>query len=267
MSLADELLAGGHARAAWYETGRRVTVVDCRGQQRSHPLWDGNVAIVQPETEVLRGELPLKITNADGCRPWIDYRRSNQSMRVYREDWSIGTCVPFLAIPEPVARWAASLSAAITGPFVILEPIPLVDGRPTIWPFERFVALADALVVKGVPVLQAKRSAHLPIPSALGLEPTSFLHYAAAIARAGALVANDGGAVYAATALATRCIAIHNGSTDVERLGFPVNLNLGPGPDNVPCHRVSQCDHCREVLAALSVDEVLDGLKHLVTGL
>src|SRR6185312_5839823 len=96
MGWGDEIQAAGLAGAEHRRSGKRVKILDKRGQPRWHEIWEGNPAIARPN-EI--GDFAT-IVSGPGARPYIDQSRSSRHRWVFRACESEPAALPCVK-PDP----------------------------------------------------------------------------------------------------------------------------------------------------------------------
>jgi len=256
LGFGDELIAAGLARQA-AARGKRAAFGDGKRiiwSDQAHALFRGNPNVAHPGEE------------RAGDLHWIEHYRGH---RLYGECvggvWHFRDfeCPPgevFLTREEH-AFALAKLWGYPAEPVVIIEPrvkpIGACDGANKTWPADRYEALAGALrwerdirCVQLVPptVRPALRFAD-------AIETPTFRHALAVLGLATLYIGPEGGLHHGAAAMGTPAVVIFGGFNTPRSTGYPWHENIAVGE---PCGRVARCEHCREAMASISVDRVLE---------
>lgn len=207
-----------------------------------------------------------------GCPPgpgFIPWPRGHEIHRLLSLTTSLGapplgcrTELPVTAEDEQsLASLAAAHSLDFDRPFVCIHPGARLPSRR--WPVERFAAVGQAIVDRGLGLLVTGSAAETDLGTSLAdfVSPrppvlsgkTTLGQVAALLRRAQLLVSNDTGAVHIAAAVGTRAVVVASGS-DVERwrpLYPPESEVLSMDIDCRPCaHEVCPIGH----LCAIGVE-------------
>lgn len=255
MGYGDEIMAAGQAERLWRETGQTVAICDAQDRPRLHEIWEGNPAISI--------EGPQRIRNAPGCRPYIAYPFSRELGQRFT-GWRARDHRGSIHLTEAERRWAD-----MTVPDWVVVINPLVKGYANPnkdWGFARWQAVVDALQspgsvasLQGIGFVQLGPTAERQpqLRGAAPIDTPSFRLACAALARARLYVGAEGGMHHAAAALRIPAAVIFGAAACVETTGYPEHANLTSGE---PCGRWLPCDHCREAMAAITVDAVVQSI-------
>lgn len=240
-------MAAGVAERMWRETGRRVAIVDGAGRPRTESVWDRNPAIDPSSSLTLRdhpGHRGYMLRWDDGPRAVFDpsYRNMDHPGRIY---------------PIPVDAPRES--------FIVIEPNVF---RPSSinkdWGFDRWQIVADMLIDEGYEVVQCVPDFGRPLlAGAKHVRTPTFWHAANVIDRAALVLSPEGGTHHMAGALRRPAVVIFGGFTHPDTTGYDWHTNLYvDGPDS-PCGRYDACPHCRDALASITPDMVVDAAKNI----
>lgn len=247
MGLGDELIAAGQAERLWRETGRAVAILDKNSRPRRHELWAGNPAI-DPDS-------PLTVRNGPGCRPYIRYPFTREG-HLYT-DWRVRDHRGTIHLTAGERAWAAAQPVALKVPDVGVVINPLIKDRANPnkdWGFARWQAVVDAL-----PEVRFTQLGTGPLLDGVTQIATpSFRLACAVLERARLYAGHEGGMHHAAAALRAPAVVIFGGAVSVESMGYPEHVNLASGE---PCGRWLPCDHCREAMARITVEQVVAAVR------
>lgn len=181
---------------------------------------------------------------ARGCRSWLLQRafavesRDHMVAYYYRLAASlVGNAAPagtpFLPVSEAAkenAR-AARRQAGVTGLYVVLCPIAIGTHRGRVKAWDGFTRLADALAARGIAVVSMPgpgetTAVRAALPRAIVLPEADVATFAALLAEADLVVANDSGSGHLAAAVGARLVSVF-GVTELEHtrpLGAKVTI-------------------------------------------
>lgn len=252
MGIGDQLLATGLARGA-FARGKRIALGDGRRIYWDHnsPLiFRGNPNLAPPNTDLRARDLE-----------WINYRKGHRIYNTHdpahaRWVWNMDfRAVPGEVFFDDVERVEASHHGQ---GFVVLEPhVPSKSyAQNKQWGVKRYEAVARELSSAGLdvvrftyPTQRAERIEHVrPI-----LTPT-FRHAMAVLARAKLYLGAEGGLHHAAAALGVPAVVLFGGFIPPQVTGYDTHINLTGGA--TACGSLMPCQHCRDAMAAISIDEV-----------
>lgn len=237
MGIGDEIMAAGVAEAL----GVPVAIVDEAGRPREHAIWDRNPAI-DPTSDVTLCDCPghrgYMLRWDDGPRAVFNptYRNRDHPGRIYP--------------PETAREWARH---NVPEGCVIIEPNVF---RPSSinkdWGFVRWQAAAREFTN----VVQCCEDFGRPLlDGATHIKTPTFWHAAAAIERAAVVLTPEGGMHHMAGALGKPAAVIYGGFTHPDTTGYDGHTNLFVGDE--ACGRYDLCPHCRDALAMISVEKVV----------
>ena len=273
MGCGDEILVTGEARALQEADPerRRVLVVDRHNRPRWHVLWEGNPRIAPPGSE-RNGERLLRLENAAWTRPYIDWHRMNVEFAAVHPGREFTT----KKIRDPRLPWRFTNHKAKRGElylercekrgYIVIEPLYKIGVSPNReWGFERYQAVVDALPrldwvqlnPNGTRILRGAR--HLPADH--------FVKACWLLSGAALYVGPEGGLYHAAAALGVPAVAIFGGFVSPANQGYddPDYVNLYEPMDGAsPCGQRVPCPHCKEAMAKITPERVIDGIKRLL---
>lgn len=252
MGLGDQLMASGMARGA-SKRGKRIAFGDGR-----KILWDKNSEIVFRRNP----NIAPPGTERQGDIEWVRYYKGH---RLYnRQDGD---------------RWVWNMEFSPTPGEVFLGPLEKREARrhgsgfvliePNVefwkssaankdWGRERYQAVADALRKSGKRVVQftygktqlngVERIATRDFRQALGVMEHAALY-----------IGPEGGLHHGAAAMGTKAVVLFGGFIPPQVTGYRTHVNLTGGAE--ACGSLKPCNHCRQAMAAISVEEVLEAAQ------
>lgn len=139
---------------------------------------------------------------------------------------------------------------------VIIEPNTKHQAPNKRWPHERYATVARVLAEKGYRVAQFATGG-LALDGVYQIRTGGFRLAAAVLQRARLYVGPEGGLHHAAAAIGTPAVVIFGGYISPAVTGYGGHVNLFTG-EGLGCGQVSPCDHCRDAMARITVDEVAE---------
>ena len=251
MGLGDNLLASGLARGA-AARGKRVAFGDGKTiiwDQHSETIFRGNPNIAPPGSE------------ADQDLEWINFYRGN---RIYnrhdhandRWEWNY----KFKPAPGEIYFTGEELRFAASFPkgFVLIEPnVPewksVAPNKQ--WPVERYAQLTRRLFKKKYEIRQLIYGPGHRLIYAKTVKTKNFRQALAVMSRAALYVGPEGGLHHGAAALGIPAVVLFGGFIPPQVTGYDTHTNLTGGAR--ACGSLRPCEHCRQAMDAISVDEVL----------
>ncbi len=253
MGIGDKLLASGISKGAWANRGKRIAFGD-----GSRIIWDQNSA------PIFRNN-PNVAKPGEEHKPWIEWVKFYKGYRIYNSQDMQKNCwvwnYDFKAQPGEIyldhdeLSWAGNYGKR----FVIIEPnIETWKGcAPNKqWPFERYQEIATKLHKSGYPVVQLiyNRSC-LKLNDVTEVFSPTFRHAMAIMSKARLYIGAEGGLHHAAAAVHRPAVVLFGGFVPPEVTGYDSHINLTGGAK--ACGSLFPCDHCKEAMLAISVDEVM----------
>lgn len=253
MGLGDQLLATGLARGA-AARGKRIAFGDGK-----RILWDKN------SEQLFRGNPNIA---APGCEhlpnlEWVAYYKGR---RIYNTQDLAGH------------RWVWNMQFRPTPGEVFFSDQERRDGRrhgegfvlvePNIelwksvapnkdWGRSRYQQVVDRLRGEGVRVCQFAYGPQLERVEAI--KANSFRDALAILSNAKMYLGPEGGLHHGAAAVSTDAVVLFGGFIPPQVTGYPNHANLTGGAE--ACGSLQACEHCRQAMAAITVEEVFDAAK------
>lgn len=256
MGSGDQLLGSGMARGA-KERGKRIAFGDGKQiiwDQRSAEVYQRNPNIAPPGSE---GAKDLE---------WINFYKGN---RIYnRHDKEKNRWIWNLDFkPKPgelfFNRAEERNSSRFGSGFILIEPnvemwkssAPNKD-----WGKDKYQELANRLIDDGYRVAQFvyPRGLFL-LDDVERLRTLSFRDAVAVLGKASLYIGAEGGLHHGAAAMGRDAVVLFGGFIPPQVTGYDTHANLTGG--SIACGSLSPCDHCREAMQAISVDEVYQAAK------
>jgi hypothetical protein len=261
LGLGDEIMAAGCAQRAFAaDPSKRVAICDAAGTPRWHDLWEGN-PIIAPPAAVRAGEPVTRIINAAGARPYVQSFSREEGWK-FTPGWRARDQVGRLYLTHQ--ERTIGLQLRERGPYVLLEPsLKGVQTRNKAWGFGKWLGLVKACPeVKFVRVLHEDRRT---LPIAHQFPDLGFRQVLGLLASASAYVGPEGGLHHAAAALGVRAVVVFGGCIDPAVMGYPTHVNVADIEPGSPCGRYAPCTHCAEAMRRISVQQVTDALRDVLT--
>jgi len=245
----DELIATGLARGA-HARGKRIALGDgklIKWGPFSKEIFKNNPNIAVPGSE------------RDKDVEWVPYYKGNRIYNVgHGTHWTWN--YDFHPAPGEMFFDEEELTFAETLPsgLVFVEPNtpwhkPVAPNKA--WSFSKYQQVTDVLLAAGYPVVQfavgRDRLAHVQT-----IKTPSFRHSLAVVKRAALVVTPEGGLHHGTAAVGTRAVVIFGGFVPPASTGYDIHINLTGGAKKF-CGRLTPCQHCRDAMAAITVDEVV----------
>jgi hypothetical protein len=254
MGYGDDVMATGLARGA-ASRGKRIAFGDGRRiiwGPYSKDIFRGNPNIAPPGAE--------RAVDIE----WIGYYKGR---RIYNQQGSDRWVwnYDFSAVPGEIVldQSEQDFASAIEPGFVLFEPnVPNKHGAANKdWGLANFQAVADMLRAAGHRVAQFAFGTRR-IAGAHMIETRSFRHAVAALSRAGLAILPEGGLHHGAAAFDIPAVVLFGGFIPPKVTGYGIHTNLTGGVK--ACGSWYPCRHCRDALAAISVDIVYNSaMEHL----
>jgi ADP-heptose:LPS heptosyltransferase len=244
-------LAAGEAQVLYERTGVKVAVTDARFRVRWHDVWAGNPAIASLAD--LAENVPLQyLQNAPNLRPYNSSNPFTVDSGVTFTDWRARDHRGKLYLTE------AERALAPSGDYWLIEPSPMGNSNPNKrWPFERFQRVVERVIG---PWVQTVHPDSVALAGALQVPARTFREACGVLAGAKGYLGTEGGLHHAAAALGIPAVVIFGGCMSVECLGYPEQTNLVDEGPETPCGRWVDCEHCRQAMDRITVEQVMSAV-------
>ncbi len=274
MGYGDEIMVTGTARKIQEFDFRQrpVAVYGHNRLRRWSTLWEGNPRILPPSTMFKTSE-HLRLFNGPRCRPYVDYNAmAKQFDRVFPGQ-KFTTKIRHPELPWRYTNWRASPGelpwVELMEPrgYIVIEPNPKPNGNPNKdWGWNRWQALVSTVKWIAHPWVQLGPKRTPILEGVTHIVTPTFADACSVLSGASALVSTEGGLHHAAAALDIPGVVIWGGISSPANLGYDLHSNLFERMDGEsPCGQWVRCDHCREAMARISTDRVLEHLNELLT--
>lgn len=255
MGLGDQLMATGMARGA-RARGKRIAFGDgrkIRWDANSEAIFRGNPNIAPPGSE-RRPDLE-----------WVPYFKGSRLYNTHdtrnnRWLWS----ETFRAIPGELYFSDGEIKAGERhgAGFIVIEPS--VPGWKSAavnkdWGRARYQAVADRLAAEGLRVVQFVHGGGAALDGVEAIPTAGFREACAILRQAALFIGPEGGMHHAAAALGIKGVVIFGGFIPPSVTGYALHENLTGGAE--ACGSLAPCRHCREALAAITTDQVLEAAR------
>lgn len=259
MGLGDQLIATGLAREAWTKRGKKIAFGD--GQR---VIWDKH------SEEIFRN-------NPNICFPgnhqlhrveWVAFHKGSRGYNsqgngrwIWNMEWR--------CVPGEVYLTHGEVSAGLRKGrgFVVMEP-NVVRWKGSAankdWGALNYQAVADRLIAAGQKVVQFVTDGSPLLAGVKQIRTQTFREAVAILKNASAYVGAEGGMHHAAAAMKVPGVVLFGGFIPPSVTGYDLHANLA-GSD-VFCGSFSACQHCREAMAAISIDRVFDAAMEKLRG-
>lgn len=246
MGIGDWIMATAEAKYFNEQTGKKVVFAHSRtGIPQWHPVFKNNPRI---EKHPSPGNDYCIVRNHGGARP---YHLGYDGERFRWND-------KFKAEPGELYLTKAQKEVGEVGA-VLIEPntknYPF--SRNKAWPWERWQELVKRL--PKVPWVQLGPIDSKSLNGVKRVMTPGFMDALGWIHNSALVVTTDGAMHHAAAALGKPAVVLWGGLVPPKILGYDSHINL--------CHATSwcglnrPCNHCREAMEAITVDEVIDAIK------
>lgn len=267
MGIGDQLIGAGLARGA-RDRGKRIAFGD-----GTKIIWDKN----SPEIFRKNKNIAVPGSERDDDIDWIPFHRGN---RLYNKQgqgrwiWNY----EFKPVPGEVylSEQERLFAKSLRPDYVIIEPN--VPWHKTVapnkdWGLKNYQAVADRLRSAGYQVAQFSFGRNR-LDGVKGVPTSTFRNAMAAMTRASLYIGPEGGLHHAAASSklkegttdvikdALPAVVLFGGFIPPQVTGYDMHTNLTGGVE--ACGSLGPCQHCKQALNKISVEEVVDAaLQHL----
>lgn len=261
MGYGDEIMVSSIAKRIHAMTGERVTILGSNSAPRWSELWGG---------------LPYMDRGRNSCLGYFNhparrhYYSGMEGNRILWRKWDIAPGE--IRLTDEEREWAEKTCP--TRPFLIIEPGFKKQGGGGInkdWGWRRWADVScNRTGMRDVNWLQFRHSGaeRLPwIPDHDYKETPTFRHACAILERSIGYVGHEGGLHHAAAALGKPAVVVFGGYISPSVTGYARHTNLYTPDDRYPlgCGTVTPCEHCREAMNKITVEQVVSAVKEMVS--
>lgn len=258
MGWGDEIIVSGQARRLQATNPLPVYVLDADGRPRWHPIWLHNPRLLN---SVLRGRPPGRadrfqiLVSGTRARPYLAYGHPclGRDRYVY-SDWRVERGEIYLTREE--RRRADPVAGA-----VIIEPNLKPGAPPTkdwgFWRYQTVVRLLPGLDWVQIGPQRARR-----LQGVRFFETPSKRHAAAAMSRARAFLAPEGGLHHCAACFDVPGAVIFGGYIHPRTTGYDLHVNFFTGGE--ACGNRLPCAHCAAAMDAISPESVAQAMADIL---
>lgn len=256
MGFGDALMLTGIARRTNAMTNQRVCPVDVKWQPYWDSMFDGLFYMTKQFTADVS---PLR--NGPSVR---QYYWGMDGNRIIWRTWDKAPGEIALTLEE--REWArAQFAIGEDHPkFLVINTSWKAKGGGGVnkdWGIDNWkqvgAALDDTLLVQMTEPW---------LPGTLRIETPTFRHACAILERSIGYVGHEGGLHHAAAALGKPGVVVFGGFISPEVTGYPDHTNLYVPDERYPlgCGYVTPCEHCRESMSKITVEQVVTAAKKMI---
>ena len=142
---------------------------------------------------------------------------------------------------------------------IVIEPdVPVkmhaINKR---WPVARYQQVAAWLNRQGFDVVRfIHGKEQTPFPEARSINTPTFRHALALLARSALYIGPEGGLHHGAAAVGVPAVVMFGAFIPPQVTGYETHTNLTGGATSF-CGKLTTCQHCREAMQAITVEEVM----------
>lgn len=257
MGFGDSIMVASIAKRIHAMTNQRVVPVDAKWEPYWDALWDG-LSYMQRSLS-FGGITPLR--NAPHAeRPYYSGVEGN---RILWRKWDIAPGE--IRLTEEERAWAAR---AMPRPRIVLgwDFKELGGGGANKnWGAESWAQVSVAFP-RGTFVQLRAPEAMLLAACEFAIETPTFRHACAILERSLGYVGHEGGLHHAAAALGKPAVVVFGGYISPEVTGYDTHTNLYVPDEHYPlgCGTVTPCEHCRESMSKITVEQVVNATKAMI---
>lgn len=248
MGWGDELMAAGEAQAKAAGRDIKVAIKDRNGQVRWHDAWENHPLIARPGQPYQDS-----ITNGPGVRSYTN------GVHAGRWVWRKYTPVPAdIYFSEAEKKFASSLGSG----FVVIEP-NLKGKKESVnrdWGWDKWQALVK--LMPKVQWVQLGPAGTRTLRKVRFIQTDTPRLMAAALSKAVAFVAPEGGLHHTAAAVRVPGVVIHGHFNSAGVTGYPGMVHLST--EELGCGSQLFCRACRDAMEAITPEAVAGHLQTIL---
>jgi ADP-heptose:LPS heptosyltransferase len=236
-------LATGQVKRINLATGKRVVVMNRRGQPQWNDVFENNPRIARRDAPELE-----RLVNCGGARPYIAGKSPTHWV------WKRWDIAPGEIYLTPAER---EFGAHYAGR-VLIEPSTKVRGSNKAWLAERWQRVVDK---SGLSFVQVGPEGTAWLDGVVRV-PTTFRQACAVLAASRAYLGPEGALHHAAAALAVPAVVLWSHFIDPVFTGYATQRNLRHADGW--CGSRTPCPTCRRSMEAITVHEVIHHLSEVI---
>lgn len=258
MGYGDDIMATAEARELKLKNPRAKILVGDGIKEYESPIFENNPNIsrlkdVQPRDQV------IWLKNYYGCRPYIDYTRSDFSYRVFFKDYKARP--GDLDIPNAIQSEVDFLLKTEFEKKLLVMIEPNVAMRPNKdWGLYNWQAVVNGLR-NNFDFLQPSYPGAALLEGVTPVATKTFLHGCALLKRSSFFLGAEGGLHHAAAALGIRAIVLFGGRIHPSITGYDHHINIYVEDSESPCGMFAPCEHCRRCMDKIRPTQIIDLLQ------
>ena len=248
MGWGDELMAAGEVQAKAAGRNIKVAIKDVSGNVRWHDAWENHPLIARP------GEAYQdSITNGPGARTYTN------GVHAGRWVWRRYTPIPAdIYFSEEEKKFADSIESG----HVVIEPNLKVKSASVNrdWGWDKWQALVNQM--PKVKWMQLGPAGTRTLRKVKFIQTDTPRLMAAALSKAVAFVAPEGGLHHTAAALRVPGVVIHGHFNSARVTGYPGMIHLST--EELGCGSQFFCQACRDAMDAITPEMVAGHLREIL---
>lgn len=249
MGAGDWLMAAGEARYIHEKTGRSVVIVDKNKRAQWIDLWRG-IDYILPRYE----HGAVQIISGPGVRPYILAKLATRwKWKPYR--------------PKPAEIKFSLDELRFAEPFrgrVMIEPnIKAIGHTNKGWIWSRWQEVAQRARADGIQLLQCGAISSQRLEGVEFLNTETFRQALAVLSVCRSFVGTEGGLMHGAAAVNVPAVILWSEFISPDVTGYSMHRNIRHA--GTACGSRLNCSTCRASMAAITVDEVVDNLKEILS--
>lgn len=258
-------MLSGIARRLHAATNENVGFVSANGARRGDPLWQ-NIPYIAQHDEPAQA----LILSGRGHRPYYSHMEGN---RIIWRKWD--KAPGEIRLTDEERAFADHALFAEMGPTDL--PIVLMGprwkakgggGQNKDWGWDKWIEVANVLLRENIawPVECCPAGEKKFDCAAYPVITPTFRHACAILERSIGYVGHEGGLHHAAAALEKPAVVVFGGYISPEVTGYDGHRNFYIPDSRYPlgCGTVTPCDHCRESMNKITVEQVVNAVKDMV---
>jgi len=262
MGFGDEIMATAEAKALKLKYPNAKIVIGDGKKEYWSPIFNNNPNINRLSDASDTSEI-VWLKNHIGSRPYIDYSKSDMDIQMHYKKYSVSPGeLYFDAADLEIAH--AFINELDTGnkPIAFIEP-NVEFGQPKDWGFEKWQSLVDCLKDKIFFIQPVYKNAFV-LKDTTTFHSKNFLQGCALLSKADIFIGPEGGLHHAAGAIGIKGVVIFGGRIHPDMMGYDIHSNIYVDLPESPCGMIQNCNHCKESMERISVDNVISEVERFL---
>lgn len=256
MGFGDDLMTTAKARQAKKShPHHKILIGDGKREYLSPIFWHNpyidHLAFTKPTDKV------LWIRDYPGHRPYLDCQKSTHARQVFKKCRASPGNIFFTSQEIEKAKKALGNIRS----FIVIEPNvgQKLFVKNKAWGFHKWQRVVDELSTR-IRFVQLGNRRSKTLKGVTRLFTNNFRQACAILSFAKLFAGAEGGLHHAAAAVGIPGVILFGGRISPKTTGYRLHTNLYVDHPKSPCGMLSPCNHCKQCMDKISIQEVIDAI-------